>query len=66
MPRLVHRQVTTIQIVSVEVTWADDENKPAAETSTLIRHRRKSGCELKDVREEKPLNVTLIKADDDP
>ncbi|MBI5297808.1 MAG: hypothetical protein HY869_20205 [Chloroflexi bacterium] len=66
MPRLVHRQITTIQIVSVEVTWADEDDAPATESSTLVRHRRRVRNELKDVQNEEALDATSVPLDDKP
>lgn len=66
MPRLVHRQITTIQIVSVEITWAEDEDAPAAEASTLVRQRRRVRNELKNVQNEEALDATSVPLDDKP
>ncbi|MFZ5880291.1 MAG: hypothetical protein ACOY0R_13045 [Chloroflexota bacterium] len=66
MPRLVHRQITTIQIVSVEVTWADEDDAPAAKASTLVRQRRRVRNELKDVQNEETLDATSVPLDDKP
>jgi hypothetical protein len=66
MPRLIHRQVTTIQIVSVELTWADDdEARPAApETATVVRKRRRMLPKIKDAQDDGPSKTDFIETDD--
>jgi len=66
MPRLIHRQVTTIQIVSVELTWAEDDvaGPPASETSTTVRRRRKLSRKLTDVPVDSGEKVEFIETED--
>lgn len=66
MPRLIHRQVTTIQIVSVEVTWTDEDDAPAAQASTLVRQQRKVRNELKDAQNKEVLDATPVPVDEKP
>jgi hypothetical protein len=68
MPRLVHKQVTTIQIISVELTFAEDDgDTPSApETSTIVRRRRRTSRELKDAQDNGPLDAEVIDSEDKP
>lgn len=67
MPRLVHRQVTTIQIVSVEVTWTEEqEDAPSSgKKSARVQRRRKSMREIKNAQDEGPPTVETPQTEDE-
>ncbi len=67
MPRLVHRQVTTIQIVSVEVTWTEEqEDAPSPEKrSARAQRRRKLMREAKNAQDEGPPTAETPQAEDE-
>lgn len=66
MPRLVHRQVTTIQIVSVEVTWTEERtDAPSAGKRSANVQRRKSVREVKAAQDEGPPIVEVPQTEDE-
>ena len=66
MPRLVHRQVTTIQIVSVEVTWTEERtDAPSAGKRSANVQRRKSVREVKAAQDEGPPIVEIPQTEDE-
>ena len=67
MPRLVHRQVTTIQIVSVEVTWTEERTDAPStgKRSANVQRRRKSVREVKAAQDEGPPIVEIPQTEDE-
>ncbi len=67
MPRLIHRQVTTIQIVSVEVTWTEEraDAPSSGKRSANVQRRRKSMREVKNTQDEGPPIVEVPQTEDE-
>jgi hypothetical protein len=67
MPRLVHRQVTTIQIVSVEVTWTEEQADAfsSGKRPANVQRRRKSMREVKNTQDEGPPIVKVPQTEEE-
>lgn len=67
MPKLIHRRVTTIQIVSVEVTWAEEQVDlpPAGKKAVSAQRWCKPMPEVGNTQDEDPPILGIPQVEDE-